>query len=150
MVIETKRSSFTYRVFNVVGSSKKTYHQGTQDILCDYSEVWRLAPRRELVRNQNPVDIRVGQLIRFSDCVRDSYVTALVSHRTSSTLKCIIECGKDKGEERSYDIFDISDCMELFGSSILKKLLTKVKSATWTNGDKSKSRKLPVAKSELH
>ena len=39
MVIETKRSSFTYRVFNVIGSSRKTYHQGANDKVCDYSAV---------------------------------------------------------------------------------------------------------------
>ena len=102
------------------------------------------------MRKQNPEDIRVGQLIRFCYGVRGSHVTALVVHRTSSTLKCIIESGKNRGKEQSYDVFDITDCMELFGSSILQNLLKQVKSATWTNGDKSKSRRHPVAKPELH
>ena len=42
-------------------TSKKTYHQGLKDQELQYTRVWRLAPRKELMRPTNSNAVRVGK-----------------------------------------------------------------------------------------
>ena len=76
---------FRCRVFFVRGSKQKTYHDGVNDKHYDYTDVWRLAPREELMRPKQPQYIRVGQSIRFE--IDDKIITALVTATTSRTIR---------------------------------------------------------------
>ena len=54
MVIECRTTKFIFRCFFVRGKKRKTFHQGAKDIEYQYSQVFRLAPRRELERERKP------------------------------------------------------------------------------------------------
>ena len=148
MIITTKQSLFIYRVFFVRGSSRKTYHEGGDDKKSKYCDVWRLAPRRELLQPCNPENVRAGQTVRFS--YEDEIITALIIKRTSKYLRGQIECGRDRGNVRDFLQIEVLDCQELFGSSLLQNLLKQVKNTTWSNADKSKSQRYPPHKPKLH
>ena len=49
-IIEKYESSFSYQVFFKQFSRSKTWHETGKDHTANYDDVWRLAPRRELVR----------------------------------------------------------------------------------------------------
>ena len=110
------------------GSKAKTFHEGAKDKKFDYSDVWRLAPRRELSRKINPQDARLGQTLRFD--YGDGYVTALIIRSLSLTVRGKIECGRDRGKEQDFTKIEMLDCAELFGSSSVQKLFNLTKNAT--------------------
>ena len=129
MVIEIKAEKFIYRTFFVRGSKMKTYHEGAKDAEFEYNEVWRLAPRKELYRKQDPSNARIGQTLRFF-YEQSGYVTVVVYQTLSKSIKCRTECGRGRGNMQVFDINEIDDCMELFCSSLLQKLLTQVKNSS--------------------
>ena len=61
MIIVVKTKSFIYRVFYTKGSGRKTFHEGGKDREYDFEDVWRLAPRRDLMLPQNIETITMGQ-----------------------------------------------------------------------------------------
>ena len=128
MVIETMEEAFLFRTFFVRGSKAKTFHEGAEDKKFEYSDVWRLAPRRELCRKINPLDARLGQTLRFD--YGHGYVTALIIRSLSLTVKGKVECGKDRGKVQDFTKVEMLDCTELFGSSSVQKLFNLTKNAT--------------------
>ena len=76
MVIECRKRTFIFRCFFVRGKKRKTFHQGAKDIEYQYSQVFRLAPRRELERERTLSEARCGQTLRFENT--DRIITARV------------------------------------------------------------------------
>ena len=150
MIIEGGEETFVYRIFFARGSSRKTFHQGLGDKTARYKDVWRLAPRRELSRQRDPSDARVGETLRFTYGMSEEYLTAIVISRRSNTLECKLECGMDRGAVRRFEIFEMVGCTEMFGSSILQTLLTLVKDLQWVDANSSKTCDIPPSRPELH
>ena len=80
MIIEKKTETFLFRVFSYKGKVRKTYHEGAKDKKNRYDEIWRLAPRRELMLPRSVKDIRRGQTICFD------YDTGRVTCHSSSNF----------------------------------------------------------------
>ena len=149
MVILNGRKTFLYRTFFVKGSKKKTYHVGAKDEKGSYEEVWRLAPRRELIQKIEPGNVRMGDVVRFRYGVNDEYITALVMKRTARTIKAKVECGKARGKCQTYDQYEMVSCTEIFGSSVLQELYKQAKKASWNNADESKTANFPTYRPKL-
>ena len=115
MVIESRQMDFSYRTFFVRGSSRKTYHQGGTDETASYGDIWRLAPRDELVIEREISTIFIGQTLRLRHGMDVRYETILVTHKTSKTITGTIECGPNRGKAvyfkslRSYTVRRFSD-----------------------------------------
>lgn len=73
------------------------------------------------------MDARAGQTLRFTYEEQD--ITAFITERTSRTLKGEVVCGTKRGQTQVFEQIEMLDCFELFGSSILKNLLSQVKDA---------------------
>ena len=151
MIIELKDNSFLLRSLFHRGAKRKTYHEGAKDVELRYSEVWRLAPRRELVRRTNPSSCRIGQTLRFEYGIgRDtSTYTVLVTQTYSRNLKGLIECGADRGKEEVFALIEIAECTEVFGSSRLQSMLGQSMGLSWSQGTKTKTKKIPERKPRL-
>ena len=79
-MIETKSETFTFRVYHTKGKTRKTFHTGAADKEWRYAEVWRLAPRKELMFRREPSTARVGQTLRFE------YTNGSVTINVTKTL----------------------------------------------------------------
>ena len=66
MVIASYVHELLYRVFFVRGSKRKTYHQSGTDRKAKYADIWRLAPRAELVLDLDVLSVFVGETLRFT------------------------------------------------------------------------------------
>ena len=150
MIVEVKENTFIYRNFFCRGSKRKTFHEGAKDQEIKFSQVWRLAPRRELIQKRHPDDMRVGQTIRFYYGVNSSPTTALITAILSRTIKGKVECGKERGKIMDFEKFDITGSNEVFGSSILQELLKEVKDAKWIDASKIKTPERAPGKPKLH
>lgn len=150
MIIETKERSFTYRVFFVTGAKRKTFHEGLKDKQCSYQKVWRLAPRRELIRNKQNSNFRVGETLRFKYGMDAQPITVLVISSRSRDLTGCIEAGVHRGQKRVFEYVEMGDVMELFGSSILQSLHSQAHNSSWEEADKVNSFKIPITKPKLH
>ena len=62
LIIEAKLRTFSYQCFFQQRSVSRTYHHTGKETECAYEDIWRLAPRRELVEKCNPT---TGQMLRF-------------------------------------------------------------------------------------
>lgn len=151
MIIELKETTFVWRTFFYRGAKRKTYHQGAKDAEYQYLDVWRLAPRRELTRRQDPRTARFGQTLRFEYGIGSGafLVTALVIGTSSRKIRGLVECGMNRGEELDFDIPEITDCQEIFGSSVLASLLERTMKMSWSAGPKTKTREIPEHKPRL-
>ena len=112
--------------------------------------VWRLAPRRELVRPLDPYSTRIGQTIRFLYGVHGNYITLLVTHKTSKQLKGVIQCGELRDKIRDFELHEIVSNTEVFASSMLKSLLEQAKTASWDDADNVRSADTGVHRPQLH
>ena len=128
MVMETREDVFRFRIFHAQQSSKKTFHEGARDLELKYSTVWRLAPRRELMRPIRVRNTHPGLTLRFE--YDDVTLTALVIKKTSSNLTGILECGPNRGDVVDFTLYEIVNCFELFYSSKLSSLFHQVSTAT--------------------
>ena len=128
-IIELKKDSFVYQCFFNQTSSAQTWHESGKDKTCSYADVWRLAPRRELVRPCSPGKIFVGQTLRFTYGMTTSHTTITVKSFGVKVVKGEIVCGPRRGDEGVYEIYEMLDCTEVFGSTLLHNLLTQVKDA---------------------
>lgn len=149
MVIHVGEDHFTYRIFFVQHSKKKTYHEGTKDSIGLYNDIWRLAPRRELERRTQPDRAFIGQTLRFTYEMEVQY-TVTVLRRTFSSIKTLIICGSNDGKIKMFEILEISNCFELFGSTLLRDLLKQTKDVQWTEADKSKTQEIPTRTPKLN
>ena len=148
MVIECRTTKFIFRCFFVRGKKRKTFHQGAKHIEYQYSQVFRLAPRRELERERKPSEARCGQTLRFE--YTHGIITVRVLKIISQKLTCIIECGASRGEERVFDMIQVVNCKEIFGSSILRDLYSETDEVNWVKTDSMKTKYLPESKPKLH
>ena len=148
MIIEKRQNDFVYRVFFARSSKRKTYHQGADDSKCLYSKVWRLAPRGDSVRQQDPQDARIGQTIRFM--YDDEFYTALVIGRKARTIITQLECGQHRGDQREFEYPEMLVCSEIFGSSIVQNLFMGLDTVPWVEADKSKSETRVPHRPKLH
>ena len=82
MITAKRTHDFSYRVFFVRGSSRKTYHQAGTDRKAKYNDVWRLAPRKELIFPQDVSNVFIGQTLRFTYGMNDTWVTILFLRKT--------------------------------------------------------------------
>lgn len=126
-IVETLEDGFIYRVFFVRGSSRNTFHQTGKCLKCSYKDVWRLAPRDELVMKQHIPDIFVGETLRYIHGIHNKFETMMVTRISSTTVTGILECGKNRGETKILQKFEIVEAHEIFGSSLLHNILQKVK-----------------------
>ena len=108
MIIELKDSVFVWRTF-FIEEQKKTYYEGAKDVEYRYLDIWRLAPRRELVKCQNPSTARFGQTLRFEYGVgmETSVIRAIITRTSSRKLRGVIECGRNRGDV-DFDVLEIT------------------------------------------
>ena len=71
----------------------------------------------------------VGQTLRCTYGMTTSHITITVKSFAVNVLKGEIVCGPRRGDEGVYEINEMLDCMEVFGSTLLHNLLTQVKDA---------------------
>jgi len=124
MHMETRQNDFTYRTFFVRGSSRGTFHGRGRNKNAAYEDVFRLAPRDELVLK---VDVRrffVGQTEIFVLNERAIY-NNYSGCKDVSDDKSYYRMWKEPGYER-FHLYEIVSCHEIFGSSLLHGLLKKV------------------------
>ena len=149
MVIECRKTKFIFRRYFVRGKKQKTFHQRAKDIEYQYSQVFRLVPRRELERERKPSEARCGQTLRF-EYKTTGIITARVLNIISQKLTGIIECGTSRGEQRMFDMIHVVNCKEIFGSSILRDLYLKTDEISWVKTGAIKTKYLSESKSKLH
>ena len=116
---------------------------------CRYEDVWRLAPRDELVRKQQVTDIFMGQTLRYICSVRDKPETMMVTKISRTTVTSILECGKNRGETKTIQKYVIVESQEIFGSSLLHSILQKVKKLDWAEAPRSQTPKIPKRRPKL-
>ena len=150
MIIATEENTFVYRVFYVRGSSRATFHQAGRDKTNKYDEIWRLAPREELVVAQKVSDIFLGQTLRYTYGVNEKWETVVVTRQTSTTINGILVCGENRGESKILEKAEIVEAQGIFGSSLLHDVLQKVKTLEWTDANRSKTRDLPRRQPKLN
>ena len=148
-IVEAKERSFSYQCYFNLVSKAKSWHETGKNNTCTYSGVWRLAPRRELVRTCDPGKAYIGQTLRFTYGMTTSPVVITVMRFTARVLKGIVVCGPRRGNQDSWNIFEIIGCTEVFGSTLLHNLLTKAKEAKWSSGGKTKTRPISERKPRL-
>ena len=149
MIIETKMETFIYRTFFVLGSSRKTFFDGSDDKTARYDDVWRLAPRREMMHARNPANVRTGETLRFAYGMEEKLFTVLVTGIMSRSLRCTLQCGVNRSTTRTFEHIEITNCFELFGSPVLQRLTTTVFDSVWEEANRSKSKNLPNNNPEL-
>ena len=147
LIIFVKEETFLFRLLSAKGTSRKTFHEGLKDQELQYSEVWRLAPRRELQRSTSPNTVRIGTTLRFE--YEDAVTTARVTRFTSKFIYAIIECGKNRGKTREFEIVEVQKCYELFVSSLLPQLFQDLDDLKWENAMNTKTKSSPPHKPEL-
>ena len=113
---------FAYRIFFMQGSSKQTFHQSGKEKTSSYKDVWRLAPRTELVRSCDADKAAIGHTLRFEYGMSSSPVTISVTGFTSKAVKGTLLCGTHRGNSRTFETYEILNCTEIFGSSTLHNL----------------------------
>ena len=150
MILETKTETFVYRTFFVLGSSRKTYFEGSDDKTARYEEVWRLAPRREMMHARNPAHVRVGETLRFAYGMEEELFTVLVTGTMTRSLRCTLQCGTHRSTERTFEHIEITNCFELFGSPVLQSLTSTVLDSAWEEANRSKSKRFPERNPELN
>lgn len=148
MVIECRKSTFIFRCFFVRGKKRKTYHQGAEDIEYQYSQVFRLAPRRELQIGRTPSEARSGQTLRFK--YMGIIITARILQIMPQKIAGIIECGTSRGEKRVFKMILMFNCQEIFGSSILRDLYSDTDEVRWVKTDSIKTKVMRKSKPQLH
>ena len=148
MIIEVKTKSFIYRVFYTKGSGRKTFHEGGKDKKYDFEDVWRLAPRRDLMLPQNVESITIGQTINFDS--GNGRITIRVESCRSSSILGKIECGKERGSIEEFEKIEIVDCFELFASSLLQKMNKHLSALDWEDGKNSRTIDYPTRRPALN
>ena len=101
------------------------------------------------MRKRSTSSVRPGQTLRISVSSDDSPKTVLVLNVTSNDIRCRMECGDQRGTICNFEIAEIYDCVELFGSSILKSLYEKVQTCKWSKANKSNSKEIPSVTPKL-
>ena len=96
------RVRMSFCLFFRRGSKRKTFHEGAKDIKIRYDEVWRLAPRRELMRVHNLENIHLGQTLRFESDIGE-HVTITVAKITSRKITGVIVFGAKRGQSESFN-----------------------------------------------
>ena len=149
MVIEQGRLTFVFRCYFVRGSSMKTFHTGRKDQTCKYNDVLRLAPRRELMQKTDASKMRPGETIRFTYGFNEYYTTILITRRTNRNIMGSVECGKDRGKDQTFELVEMVNCTEIFGSSLLQDLHNQSLESVWVDASKTVTKDFPPYKPNL-
>ena len=72
----------------------------------------------------------MGQTLRFTYGMSPTHITMTVTGSRRTVLEGTIVCGSKKGSHGVYEIVEMLDCKEIFGSTVLHHLLGQVKDAT--------------------
>ena len=107
----------------------KTFHTGAADKEWRYAEVWRLAPRRELMLRREPSTARVGQTLRFE--YTNGSVTINVTKTLSRHIEGIVQCGQGRGERRIFEKVEMVNNQEIFAYNNLGDLFKSMEKAKW-------------------
>ena len=102
-----------------------------------------------MVRKESIHNVRRGMTIRFPYGMESKRLTVLVLKRTSSSLTCKIECGRNRDKIRSFEQFEMTNCKELFAASSLQDLLSQAKSSVWVDATKNHSCNISECKPKL-
>ena len=140
-ITDVTEELFAYQIFFMQGSSRQTFHQTGKEKISNYNDVSRLASRTELVRYCTPGKASIGHTLRFEYGNSSLHVTICVTGFASRTIEGTLLCGNHRGNSKTFEIYEMVNCTEVFGSSTLHNLHTKVKEATWTNAPKSRTRR---------
>ena len=76
--------------------------------------------------------------------------TLLITHKTSTKLKGVIQCGELRDDIRDFELHEIVGNTEIFASSLLQSLLEQAKSAFWTDADNVRTAATGVNCPQLH
>ena len=147
MVIEVRSNKFIWRNYGIRGSSQKTYHESGKDNEHSFDEVWRLAPRRELMIPRSTENIRTGQTLNFQ-YENDRFTVRVLASRSTS-ITAIIETGANRGETTNFERIEIVDCLELFVSSLLHDMHDDLSSLMWTEDKTATTYNFPSDKPSL-
>ena len=148
MIIENKTETFLFRAFSYKGKVRKTYHQGAKDKSYRYDEIWRLAPRRELMLSRSVKDIRRNQTISFD--YDSGRVTARVISMKANSVNGIIMCGSERGTVKAFETFELLNVVELFASSLLYDVHEALDTLKWEKTKRSKTKQLPKNQPSLN
>ena len=91
-IVECKKETFLYQLFFNSNSKSKTQHESGKDVCCSYSDVQRLANRRELVNPLVPAKAFIELTLRFSYGISSSPITITVERFTARTIEGTIIC----------------------------------------------------------
>ena len=134
LLIECKRSSFIFRIYHTLGASRKIFHEGADDKEWDIDEVWRLAPRTELMLRREPEVVRVGQTVRFY--YGGEYFTIRVTKTLSKQTEGVIMCGQQRGTTKRFELIEMLSIEEIFFFDMLQELYSSMMEAKITLGQK--------------
>ena len=81
-IIEANKETFVFQCFFNEVSKTPTWHESGNN-KCRYDEIWRLVPRRELVRPFSPDKTAIGQTLRFTYGLSPSPVTITSTGKSS-------------------------------------------------------------------
>ena len=112
LLIEKKKKKFIFRVYYTKGAKRKSFHQGAKDKVLSYDDIWRLAPRDELMIKTTNEALRVGQTVRFDD--NEGFTTIRITKTFSRSIKGIVICGAHRGKERSFETYEMLNFREIF------------------------------------
>lgn len=87
-----------------------------------YDAVWRQAPRERLCQKRDLQNIHAGQTLRFKYGMEDEYTTVPVLEVRSRDWTGLIEAGRDLAKNRVYEFYEMTDTIEIFGSSLVQSL----------------------------
>ena len=107
-----------------------------------------MAPRRELQQPFQHDKAFIGQTLRYKYETVQYAVCVLA--RYSKSIRALVTCGPHSGEIQSFELIEVSNCYELFGSALLQNLFTQTKEAEWSDAKKSRTRQIPVRKPKLN
>ena len=82
--------------------------KAVEDQKARYGDIWRLAPRNELVIERDITSIFIGQTLRFMIGLNERYETVIVTYRTLKTITGTIECGPKRSETGVFQISEIA------------------------------------------
>ena len=70
--------------------------------------------------------------------------------KTSRGIKGLILCGRRREKADLFQIVEMLDCTEIFGSHILRSLLKQAKDAKWEDGRNTRTKAVPERNPKLN
>ena len=60
-----------------------------------------------------------------------------------------VECGKDRGKDQTFELVEMVNCTEIFGSSLLQDLRNQALESDWVEASKTVTKDFPPYKPKL-